>query len=513
MRLARLPGATSLSVALFAMIVVAATLIAILGSKGLVGRGAHAHAQPLAHLAAHNGQITIAPQHPGQKFALGAVGLSVEADELATPDLSASHSSLVALMRLLGPGVLRVGGSSLDLSWWTSSSEPPPRWATSTVTPTDLLSLRDLLAATNWKAILGVNFGHFDPTRAADEARIAAHTLGTHLLGIEVGNEPDVYSRRQVGLRSGNYDASDYLAEIASYSSAINAAVPQTRLYGPDISSQAWLPAMTSGSPTPFAAITQHYYATTYSFASGPCKATTIPTALELLSPQVREQEDGTLQALVRAGAIAHRETRITETDATGSCDASGGPDTSPVFASALWALDWTLRAASSGVAGINFHGYFGRCRAYASSPICAPGYADETRGQVAARPEFYGLLAARQLEGGRFIPVQIAASDAETSLVGYATEHPDGIITLAIENIASSEPTHLLLRVPGYRAASSMRLSAPALSATHDVTFGHATIHANGSLLPRAGAVPKIHGSFRITLLPNTAAIVSLRR
>src|SRR5665213_297506 len=317
--------------------------------------------------------LTVDPTHPGAEFALGAVGLSIEGRELSTHDLSDTHRSLVALMGPLGPGVLRIGGNSSDYAWWTSDGEQAPAWATSVVTPVDLARLRALLQATGWRVILGVDFGHFDPARAADEAREAERILGSRLLGIEIGNEPNDYGLPLVGLRPSSYSASDYLRELALYTEAIRAVVPEMRLYGPDLgslASQTWMSPIVSNASLPFAAITLHYYPTTYSFAKGACKGTSVPTARELLSPEVRERENAALQIMVGAGDAAHRETVISETNDTSSCDAPGGPKTSPVFASALWSLDWALRAGSAGAGGVNFHGYLGLCRPEAFTPI-----------------------------------------------------------------------------------------------------------------------------------------------
>ena len=141
-----------------------------------------------ARSATQHATVILAPTHPGTAFAQGAVGLSLEADDLATRDLSASHKSLVALMRLLGPGILRIGGNSLDYSWWTGDGEQPPAWATSVVTPSGLIMLRRLLSVTGWRAIVGVDLGHFDPLRAASEAQAAERILGSSLLGFEIGN-------------------------------------------------------------------------------------------------------------------------------------------------------------------------------------------------------------------------------------------------------------------------------------------------------------------------------------
>jgi hypothetical protein len=342
---------------------------------------------------------------------------------------------------------------------------------------------------------------------------MAKAILGSRLLGFEIGNEPDGYRSPQVKLRASSYDIIDYLKELSSYVVAMRGVVPDLRLYGPDLSSNVWLPAIASDKDIPFTVITEHYYPISYSVAKGACLGTPVPTAIELISPQIRERENTALRDIVTAGEISHRSTLISETNNTGSCDAAGGPATSPVFASTLWSLDWALRAASDGVAGPNFNGYFGRCFPNTASPICAPSDAAEARGQVIARPEYYGLLAARQLEGGRFIPVQVSGENARENLTAYATTHPHGIVTLAIDNFASEGSTSLLLKVPGYRQATEERLMGPSLSATRNITFGDGSIIASGSLRPRMTGVPKVGHAFRVKIGPASATVITLHR
>jgi hypothetical protein len=447
---------------------------------------------------------------PGTAFAQGAIGLSIEADELATSDLSANHRSLVALMRLLGPAVLRLGGNSVDYAWWTTNHEAPPAWARSVITPSDLTALRDLMIATGWRAILGVEFSRLEPARAASEARVAERILGSRLLGLEIGNEPDGYGNGY--LRPRSYNATGYLENLAVYGAAIRSVVPNLPLYGPDLAFQAWLPAIAADKGDWFTEITQHFYPTSYSVPKGTCKGTSVPTARELLSPGVREGETAVLRSLLSDGEVAHRSTRISETNATGSCDMNGGPHTSSVFASALWSLDWSLRAASAGVAGLNFHGYFGRCEPYVGSPICAPGDAAEAGGLVIGRPEFYGLLAARQLEGGRFIPVQIEGQNALENITAYASIQPHGQITLAIDNLAPGA-TSIRVEAPGFGQATRTRLTAPSLGATSGIRFGGASVSASAELRPRREKLHRTRAEFHVALAPNSAVIISLRR
>jgi hypothetical protein len=456
--------------------------------------------------------LTLAPGHPGKPFALGAVGLSVETAQLSTENLSMSHHALVALMKRLGPGSLRLGGNSLDYSWWTSDDEKAPAWATSIITPSDLLHLRSLLVATGWRAILGVDLGHFEPTRAADEASVAEKLLGARLLGLEIGNEPDSYGATSVNLRPKTYSETSYIRELESYSTALHASVPGIRVYGPDSSSESWLPMVASDQKIDLAAVTQHYYPTMYSTSKGACKGTPVPTALDLLAPKVREEENIVVQLLVAAGQIAHRETRISETNTTGSCDANGGPETSPVFASALWAFDWILRSASAGVAGINFHSNFGLCGRETFSPLCAAGDAAAADGVVSARPEYYGLLAARELENGRFIPVYMSSNDTASQLTAYAVRSRN-TVKLAIDDLAPRDSTVAIIRIRGYSGATSERLAAPSIDATSGVMFGDASFTTDGILRPMATKVREVAGVYRLTLAPESAVVVTLHR
>ena len=458
--------------------------------------------------------LTVAPRHPGKKFAQGSIGLSIETKELSTRDLSIRQAP-VALMRLLGRGVLRVGGDSVDQSWWTNDAEQPPAWATSVVTPADLVRLRELLVATDWRVILGVDFGHFDPTRAADEVRIAENILGSRLIGIEIGNEPHGYSTPSIKLRGRTYSVSTYLEEVSAYSAAIHVASPAIRLYGPDLSSPSWMTAIASEPRVPFAVLTGHYYPTQYNFPSSVCKGTAVPTAHDLLSPQVRQQENTWLEMLVTAGQLAHRPTRISETNTTSSCDASGAPDTGPVFASALWSLDWILRSASAGVTGLNFHGAFGVCTPVVYTPLCAPAPSGPGKGSVhvSAAPEYYGLLAARQLEGGRFVPVYIRGQNASLDITTYATVHPNSVITLDINNLSTDRLSSFILRVPGYDKATSKPLVAQSVNATGGVTFGGVSLGATGVLRPKRTKVPRLNGGFRLKLAPTSAIVLALHR
>ena len=442
-------------------------------------------------------------KHLGSPFDLGAVGLSAEAQELSHGRFNVSHASLVRLMRLLGPSVLRIGGNSVDLSWWTSSGEPPPVWAENTVTPADLQLLRGLLKATGWRVLLGVDLGHFEPTRAADEAHAAQAILGTSLLGIEIGNEPDDFGHAQFSLRPRTYGVGEYLGEVGAYIQAVSAAAPGVAIYGPATTQKTtWLPQVGAQGRI-FAQLTQHFYATSTCAGKPPVVP---PTLSGLLSPAEHQLEDETLGTLASAAAAAGLTSRIGETNDT-ACMAS--PVVSPVFASALWALDWALRASSSGVRGLNFHGNLGGvCGANPESPICAPSGPAAHDGELAAQPEYYGLLAAKALEGGRFVPSKL--SRPLPNLTTWATLAHDGTLRIALENLATAGVAQTVsIPMFGYTAAE-LSLVAPSAAARLGVTFGGAPVTGKGW---RAKPVRVRHrGTLRVAVPSASAVIVTLR-
>jgi hypothetical protein len=450
--------------------------------------------------------LSVDTKHLGHAFAPGAVGLSTETAQLSGGRLDAHHPSLVRLMRLLGPSVLRVGGNSVDRSWWTSSGEPPPPWATTTATPADLTALRGLLVATGWRVLLGVDLGHFEPSRAADEARYARAILGGALVGIEIGNEPNSFGGKAQGLRSSSYEAGEYMGEVEAYRQAIAASAPGTAIYGPALSRTRWLTQI-GASANVFTGITQHFYPA--SECQGGPAAASKPTVGELLSPALRHEEDETLITLSQVEASSGRPTWIGE---TGTAPCEGKAPASPVLASALWALDWTLRAASSGVTDVSFHGHLGLCGSYNQSPVCAPDSAAASAGDVTPQAEYDGMLAARLLEGGRFLSTHLTGSGAQAGLTTWATLTSSGTIKVAIDDLAISGPSQTVsLSMPGYAATEKTLLARSAYSRS-GLKLGGVTVSGTRAWRPKSTRLRSTGGTFRVVIAPASAAIIALR-
>src|SRR4029077_1011649 len=127
-------------------------------------------------------------------------GLGYEISSVARPRLlSGQNAVYVELVRTLGAkGVIRVGGNTADYASYSANGEPlssPEGKAGSVVNDAVLRGLGTFLDATGWRLIWGLNLGTGTLENALAEARAVTRATGNNLLGFEIGNEPDLFSR------------------------------------------------------------------------------------------------------------------------------------------------------------------------------------------------------------------------------------------------------------------------------------------------------------------------------
>ena len=127
------------------MLLAAATIAASVAAVPVVlGSAASAATPPV---------VTIAQTTTGTSLSQGSLGVSFEASDLALPAFASGN--LAAYLHTLGSSVMRIGGNTVDETYWTSSGETPPSWSIATITPADLTALDTLAKASGWKVILG----------------------------------------------------------------------------------------------------------------------------------------------------------------------------------------------------------------------------------------------------------------------------------------------------------------------------------------------------------------------
>jgi hypothetical protein len=491
--------AGALKLGAVAAVLGAAIVAVILATAGSNGPPRHAVATQPTPVS-----VWVHAGHQRAPVPPGFLGLSFELASAEQISRYAYSGNFAALLRSLGPGVLRFGGASADTRVaWTDADTPRPAWASSVLNPGDLARLARLAAATRWHVLLTLGLVHYDPRAAAREVAAAKAALGPWLLGIEVGNEPDSYAVH--GLRRNPWEYAQYSAEVDGYRNAIAAVTPGVAVAGPGVSGSSafkrWGPqeALTQKP----ALLTGHHYPLG-------CRSERESTIPRLLSQSTRGREIQSLRrylSLARASAIPLR------IDETNSVSCGGRAGVSNTFAAALWAVNYIAQTMAAGAAGINFEGNPATCEGY--SPVCAPTHARLLSGALHPQPEWYALLLTRGLVGDRPLQTTVTprkrANLAVTALLG-----PHGALRLVLvdDDPPGSSAAVLRLHVGRrYGVANVLRLTAPSLRATSGVKLGGRAVAADGywQRPRRLAQLPLRSGVVTVSVPAASAALVTV--
>jgi Glycosyl hydrolase family 79 C-terminal beta domain len=395
-------------------------------------------------------------------------GLSYEKSQLTGHLFVASDTNLIHMFSQIAPAVLRIGGNSVDRTCWGGLSNSTP------ITASEVDAFAGFVKAlpTNWRVIYGINMAVNDTTNCAAEAAYVAGALGPHLLGFEIGNEPDLYHNN--GIRPSTYTYAQFRLQWLAMAAAIVGAVPGWAvtnggsgwtLTGPASASN------TQGYTVPFAEneagfismVTQHYYR-----ANGQSPSSTLQL---LLQPD--PNLPGTVSDIVAAATGANLPLGF-RMDECGSFYNGGAPNVSDAYGTALWALDFMFTLALNGCQGVNFHGGGD-----------GPGYtpiADNGTTVVQARPEFYALKMFSLVSQGRVIPAAVSL-DSNINFTAYGVRRSNGGISAVLINKDTNDTVHVALDLgTDVSAARVMELTGPALDSTSGYTLGGAPINPDGS-------------------------------
>ena len=448
--------------------------------------------------------VAIDARHPGGPVPRSFNGLSFELTSLREIARLWRRGNMVALLRSLGPGVLRFGGASADTRIaWTDRETPLPPWASAALEASDLRELKRLADRSGWRVLLTIGLAHFDARAAAREAAAAKAALGSSLAGFELGNEPDSYAEH--GLRTLPWRFPKYAGEARSYWQAIAKAAPNVPLLGPDASGSRVFKRWGPGEARRLrpAELTAHHYPLG-------CLQLPAPTIESLLSAHTRGLEAISVRRFM---AVSHASAIPFRLDEANTVSCGGAPGISDTFASALWATDYIARAMAAGMAGINLHGNPANCAGYA--PLCAPTPERLLSGALRAQPEWYALLLDRALIGDR--PVRaIVSEQGRGNLDLTALQSGGGRLHLVVvdDDPLEDAPTALSLHVGRrFGAASLLALTAPSPAARSGVKLGDRTVAGDGrwdqpAVVPQS---PNHGGTVKVQLPPSSAMLITL--
>ena len=419
-------------------------------------------------------------------------GFSYEKATMTGSLLVAGDTSLLGMMGQLGPGVLRIGGASVDSTCWNGVSNCPP------ITAAQVDALAGFVNAlpTNWTVIYAVNQVSNTAANCASEAAYAVNALGARLLGLEIGNEPDLYHDYY---RPSNYNYADFLAEWQPFAAAITNAVPGWALTNHGAGWTLTGPATSynvSGYTLPFVTneakvvsmVTHHYYRNN----AGATNATM--AQLLTLDPALPVTVSNIVAAAGHFGLA-----QGFRMDESGSFS-DGGNTNSAQYGSALWTLDVMFAIALQGGQGINFHGGGSGTSSY--TPI-----ADNGTHVIEARPEYYGMKLFSLAAHGNAVPASLSPAPA-INFAAYGIRYTNGVLGAVLNNKDATNGVQVSLNLgSNVAAAQALALTGPSLNATNGYTLGGAMINPDGSW-PGGfqSQIPVTNGQLSFTVLPMTA-------
>jgi hypothetical protein len=447
-------------------------------------------------------------------------GLSYERVDITGPTFSVNDTSLVALLKLLGPGVLHSGGTSTEQTFWKQNGGLTQTGYV--MTPADVDRLAAFLRATNWKMIYSLNFTIGTPPLlarptaaqiqaaaniAAEEASYVVSSFGDRLIGFELGNEPDLFYKN--GIRTPDYTFANYQAEWQTFVNTIKAKAPTATIIGPAASSmwQPWVINFVPALGSQVSLVTDHFYAgsgtdpdvftllfnnqgfygTNYNYLS----TYMLPTLDTLTGASTL----GTAVAGAAAPPVGPPGYRVDETNAFGGLiQTPAGTE----FGTALWAIDFEFLNALNHSSGVNFHNNY--------PPIAT----NNSQGTVTGvNPLYYGMKLFSIAANGAML--RTAVSTVPTLVSSYAVAANDGSTYVVINNKdrVNAAKASITLMQPISGATASV-LTAPSVTSSTGVTLLGASIGTNGSFPAKPPvALPVVNGVATVTVPPGSAAAV----
>jgi hypothetical protein len=340
--------------------------------------------------------VTVDPRTTVGTIGADFTGFSSEKTHIMNGSLTSNNTDLIALYKLLGSPMLRLGANDVERCTWvgegTAPSQPNGPPFNTKVTTGGVDHLCDFLAATGSKAIYGVNFQVDDVTASAAEAAYVMSQCPSSIVGIEIGNEPDKF---------GSWDSQT--ADYESFADAI-VATPGALLVGPGCTSKSavsfsapFADTMTAKYGSQFTLLAQHSYVA--ASTSSECSLAN----LQITTTKLTDIFD-TIQA-----AATKNQLPGWRMDENNTCSGHGQSGLSDTFISGLWAIDYMFEVARRGGSGANFesdeNGMDGTVPFY-YEPIEESG-----GGVVQVQPEYYGMLLFTQAGTGSMVSATVTTS------------------------------------------------------------------------------------------------------
>jgi glycosyl hydrolase family 30 len=428
-------------------------------------------------------QVNVSPADPSFSVSPGFVGFSIEASDMCNVvNVEQKEPVLEQLFRNLGPAIMRYGGSSVENVYWSPNGVSSCSWNYSRINKSLIYDIFAFAKKVGWKVILDMNLKNGDPASAADEAAYAASVGGSNLLGVEIGNEPELYG----------WSYSTYRSKWETLAASIKGRTPNIPLAGPSgtLCCADFFTPFIKAEGSKLAIATDHWYPEFYRGSGAQA-----PTIDALLSSSLMKRTISTIRPILATSEAKNLPYYLAETNAiAGTPQEAVGHS----FAMALWGLDYMFTAADLGVAGMAFHGGY---PGDGTSPL---GYSSTS---VTPRALYYGMLLFHYAAvSGNVIPTQIISS---TNVTAHSVLNDDGKLRVIIINKGQKDVTVQVNTTQSYSKASALRLTGPSVTATSGFMLGGTTTAADGSWAPKTIETINVSGAFSYVSVPGGSAVV----
>jgi hypothetical protein len=424
------------------------------------------------------------------------------------------NEDFFTFLRNLGPGVLRLGGNSQDNTCWHPGTAPHPDWCQGSVTPGQMKLYSAAARSAGWKLILGLNLKQNSPSWARSEAAdgFAREIPSDEILGLEIGNEPDLFGRGPA--RPKTYSPANYVKDAREYIHAFRAD-PATRGYAfvAPATCCGWnnprdLDAILKGIGPDLKLVSVHNYPTST------CGRHNV-TPAELLSSKRMDRFNTFSEELV---AVARKHGLPIAMAETNSASCGGMAGVSNAFVSAVWGVDYMLNIAHDGYVHVNFHFSY-RTGGSAYNPVQVFGWqAGDRRVHYSnvAQPLYYAMYLFSQFASGeRFLSASIKTRSRITAFATTACGHC--AVHVFVINEDQNAAGEVLVHLSGPAAhASLLMLQAPSLTSLADkVRYGDRHFDTHGHIgVPRTiPVVPGANEDYKLTLPKAAVGVLSITR
>jgi hypothetical protein len=457
---------------------------------------------------------TAAATPTGRALPSGFLGLSMQYkafEQYAGANPKSVNPAFLNLIRDIAPNqspVLRFGGDSTDWTWWPVPAMKKPGGVTYTLTPRWLQVARAMDITLNSRLILGVNLEAGSVKLASTEAKALINGIGKqNIAGLEIGNEPELYSafnwyrRNGVGVKGrsrATWTEDAFFKQFNQFASAMPAGVP---VAGPASGSATYLAQLGSflkGEP-------RVKLSTFHAYPLKHCTPGKVLTMSQLLAPAATS---GFAQAQAQYVAAAHKYGKLARLDEINGITCGGYGGVSNAFGSALWVLDTLFELEKVGVDGVNIQTVPGSVQEI-FGPVVGDG------GSMVVHPEFYGMMMFAQAApaGSKLLTIP---AKLPSSVKLWATRATDGTVHVVLINTNFSKPATVNVPLPSPAGPGTLEaLRAPHIGATSGVTIGGRSFGASTTtgLLPpyQLQPVTASGGRYSVRVPPATAIMLTV--